>query len=167
VENLLDNIRDPSERQLGVECLAVIARLEERNPEISLKGATIDLLSIIREAVSLFWKEWVSEQSHINSSSTDSDGKQKPIGLSVLHSHSIRLMDVSSPTYTLATKLESDKAKPATQSAVTDLSFEKNERLARRLFFDVRQDGESGTMAYLASSCIKLVFGVKWHGDEN
>lgn len=37
-------------------------------------------------------------------------------------------------------------------------AFEKHERLARRLFFDLPQDGSAGTMSYLACSCVKLAF---------
>lgn len=43
-----------------------------------------------------------------------------------------------------------------------DWSYERNEKLARRLFFDLPQEGKDGTLQYLASSCVKLVFDVKW-----
>ncbi|KAI8907934.1 glycosyl hydrolases family 15-domain-containing protein [Gorgonomyces haynaldii] len=76
VENLLDNFRDPAERQVAVECLVVISRVEERNPEIELTGASIDLPTLIREAVGLFWVEWVSEQSH--NKLVSKDKKQDP-----------------------------------------------------------------------------------------
>jgi hypothetical protein len=47
----------------------------------------------------------------------------------------------------------------------TDLSFEGNERLARRLFFDLPSDGKDGSMACLARSCVPLCFDIHWRGD--
>ncbi|KAJ3058391.1 Phosphorylase b kinase regulatory subunit alpha, partial [Quaeritorhiza haematococci] len=61
VESLLDVIRDPAERQIAVECLVVIARIGERNPEIQIHSGTLDLLRIIRDAVQRHWQKWVSE----------------------------------------------------------------------------------------------------------
>ncbi|KAI8814804.1 glycosyl hydrolases family 15-domain-containing protein [Cladochytrium replicatum] len=113
VESLLDAIRDPAERQIAVECLMVISRIEERNPEIKVKGATIDLMKIIRDAVQRFWSQWIGVNG-------------KALGVSAAH----------------------------------DVTFERNERLARRLFFDLAQDGKDGTMGYLATSCVRLVFDV-------
>ena len=175
VESLLDNIRDPAERQLAVECLVVISRIEDRNPEIGLTGAPIDILLLIKNAVNLFWTEWVADQSHIrrapkspqqdtvtqraiNSVVTTPLGtmppeipivKPNPIGLSAVHQHSKQLSD----------------NQDADDNSM-DLSFAKNEPLARRLFFDLRQDGPGGTMSYLAASCIRLIFGVAWNLDS-
>lgn len=161
VENLLDHFRSPAERQVAVECLGVVARLDEDNPQISLTGEIIDIPSLIREAAAQFWLDWVEQQS-VPTLSTP--GKISPIGLSVVHSISSR---EGTPANSPA--LAAPDAKPAApiKGGPSDLSFKTNERLARRMFFDLRQDGERGTMSYLASSCIKLVFGVVWKDNVN
>lgn len=46
-----------------------------------------------------------------------------------------------------------------------DKSFEKNERLARVLFFDLPSEGKDGSLSFLAASCVKLVFDVEWTND--
>ena len=55
VESLLSVIRDPAERQVVVECLVVIARIGERNPEIEIKDETLNVLSIVRDSITRFW----------------------------------------------------------------------------------------------------------------
>ncbi|ORY50715.1 phosphorylase kinase alphabeta [Rhizoclosmatium globosum] len=117
VESYLDVIRDPAERQIAVECLMVVSRIADRNPEIQINAGPLDLMKIIRDAVSQFWIRWVGDQSALLSSS--------------------------------------------------DLSFEKNERFARRLFFDLAQEGNEGTMAYLAKSSVRISFDVSWLGENS
>ncbi|KAJ3263115.1 Phosphorylase b kinase regulatory subunit alpha, partial [Borealophlyctis nickersoniae] len=66
-EHLLDVIPDPAERQIAVECLMVISSLGERNPELQLSGEkTVDLVPIIRDAITRFWDAWVAEQQTTN-----------------------------------------------------------------------------------------------------
>ena len=60
--------------------------------------------------------------------------------------------------------LEDNKAEITASNplGLNDYRFEKNEKFARRLFFDLPEEGENGTHAYLAESCVKLAFNVKW-----
>ena len=111
VETILDVIRDPAERQIAVECMMVISKIIDRNPEASPNGEVIDIMRIIREAMIRFWKKWI-----IDGFSGTSD--------------------------------------QAGQKLQDSWGFDKNERMARRLFFDLPQDGPNGTMSYLAGSCL-------------
>ncbi|KAJ3135016.1 hypothetical protein HK100_003153 [Physocladia obscura] len=142
VESYLDYIRDPAERQICVECLMVVSRIAERNPEIPINSGNLDLMKIIRDAVSRFWIKWID--SHSNAA-------------------------VSSFVSNSELKIDSESKD---EPAVLDLSFEKHEKIARRLFFDLAQEGEEGTMAYLAKSSVQISFAVGWqngnlHDDEN
>ena len=55
VENFLGVILDPAERQIAVETLMVIAKIEDRNPGMEVLPEVIDLPLIMREAMSKFW----------------------------------------------------------------------------------------------------------------
>ncbi|KAF9358964.1 hypothetical protein BGX26_000506 [Mortierella sp. AD094] len=59
VENFLGVILDPAERQIAVETLMVIAKIEDRNPGMEVQPEVIDLPAIMREAISKFWTKWV------------------------------------------------------------------------------------------------------------
>ncbi|KAF9115820.1 hypothetical protein BGX27_006251 [Mortierella sp. AM989] len=59
VENFLGVILDPAERQIAVETLMVIAKIEDRNPGMEVQPEVIDLPMIMREAMSKFWTKWV------------------------------------------------------------------------------------------------------------
>ncbi|KAL1919737.1 uncharacterized protein VTP21DRAFT_1668 [Calcarisporiella thermophila] len=61
VENLLDRIADPAERQVAAETLMVIADALERNSDADLSERDIDLTPIILDAIELFWAHWVEE----------------------------------------------------------------------------------------------------------
>lgn len=162
----------------------MIDKIEERNPEISLKRKCVDILDLIRSANEDFWKNWVAEQSHLahllplsvkpnkaplNISNTDIkntlllDIPGKSSGLKLIHTHNRRRSNTDFFSSSIYTNLEVINSN-TTDNVETDLSFDKNDRLARRLFFDLRQDGPAGTMSYLATSCIKLIFGVNWEG---
>ncbi|KAJ3070694.1 hypothetical protein HDU98_006295 [Podochytrium sp. JEL0797] len=135
VESYLDVIRDPAERQICVECLMVVSRIAERNAEIQINSGPLDLMKIIRDAVASFWSHWAANQ---NASAVAAfvSGLESKVTLS--------------PT----TKEE--------RTAAPDLTFETNERFARRLFFDLAQEGRDGTMAYLAKSAVRISFDVSW-----
>lgn len=188
VESLLDNIIDPAEHQIAVESLVVISRIEERNPELTLCEKPIDLKVLIDDAIKGFWDKWISEQSNQNfispfisktvKKAIDTsafsplvtgppldlpDTKKMHIQITALQSVSRRIGDVKSSTSSLHDKLEPPTNSP---NQGTDLSFEKNERLARRIFFDLRQDGNNGTMSYLAASCVRHAFGVSWVAEH-
>lgn len=193
VENLLDNILDPAEHQIAVECLVVISRIEERNPELQLIGNVIDLKKLIVQANKAFWEKWISEQAHQSivtpliskggphiqkvvdsasytplvtapSLSVDTT-KGSPLGASGVQSISRHFgeMEVVSGHSALHFPLEAQITQP---NQGTDFSFENNERLAKRIFFDLRQDGVEGTMSFLAAACVQYAFGVNWTTAE-
>ncbi|KAJ3379922.1 hypothetical protein HDU84_006316 [Entophlyctis sp. JEL0112] len=132
VESYLDVIRDPAERQICVECLMVISRMVERNPEIQINSGPLDLTKIIRDAIASFWVKWVSSKSS-----------------------------------EIVTAFISSAESPALNPDGKNTSFEKNERLARRLFFDLAQEGNEGTMSYLAKSSVRLSFDLSWLDDKD
>ncbi|KNC99179.1 uncharacterized protein SPPG_05434 [Spizellomyces punctatus DAOM BR117] len=243
VESLLDVIRDPAERQVAAECLMVISRIGERNPEIQLRKGRLDLMSIIRDAIETFWNQWVKEHASSQqpsvqaSQQTDKEGTgeipnlvqqvmsplQPPLmsrtsgrslsGLSVntnvgegrLNSSTALYANLectpaqqagllSQPSSATFTNFPSLPAQSGTNNVGNDWSFERNERIARRLFFDLPQDAISsttsssfagsetdsalgsmsttsstvheigGTMEFLAGSCVKLLCDVKLGG---
>ena len=155
VECYLDAIRDPAEREIAVECLMVIYKMSERNPEIRITKKDVNLLQIMQDAVSLFWSHWISHQSPsaISLFIVESNHKGAP---ELAH----RRVKSTEPSGT-----NSPRASRVSRStAPNDLTFEKNEKLARRLFYDLPQDGHHGTMSYLARSCLALCFDVSWSG---
>lgn len=63
VEELMNAIVDPAERQIAVECLTVVDDMESRRPEMSFGGTSyLDVMMIIREAYKLFWESWLSTE---------------------------------------------------------------------------------------------------------
>ncbi|KAI8621677.1 glycosyl hydrolases family 15-domain-containing protein [Chytriomyces sp. MP71] len=142
VESYLDVIRDPAERQIAVECLMVVSRIADRNPEIQINTGPLDLMKVIRDAVSEFWSKWVE--------------KQDPAHVAAF------VANVEARTMS-----PRPDGRPSAANAGPDLSFEKNERFARRLFFDLEQEGKEGTMAYLAKSAVRISFDVSWLGENS
>lgn len=55
VEHHLEAIQDPAERHMVVECLMILSKIQERNPEIDLRSQTINVNKILKEAVNMFW----------------------------------------------------------------------------------------------------------------
>jgi hypothetical protein len=151
VEHLLDNIRDPAERQVAVECLVIITGIEERNPEVKISRKIIDISLLINDAISLFWKDWVSGHSER--------------GVSTIEESIISVTDqihYSSLTETISINHTSELSRKICSPKLDiDLSLSKNQKLARRLFFDVPQEGEKGTSNYLATCCTRDIFGIK------
>jgi hypothetical protein len=186
VEDLLDNIIDPAEHQIAVECLVVISKIEERNPELTLTENGFDLKILINESIKMFWDKWVSEKANqtiLTPLITKTEIVKKAIdsALSPIHTgplspppksngtHPIELQILQTMSQSIGNRLTSpsslhDKLETPTTSETpgADLSYEKNDRLARRIFFDLRQDGASGTMSYLADACVRHAFGVSW-----
>ena len=181
---------DPAERQVAVECIVVIARIEERNPLIKLNSGTIDLLKIIKEAVKGFWQKLLEsnpnllDQSGANNTGEAINDTLKPLPVKENASntlsapspskgssaspavkrpnHRASIPDSAAATYShLRTTLEHQNIPVA-----LDKSFEKNERLARVLFFDLPSEGKEGTLSFLAAACVKLVFDVQWTNDS-
>ncbi|RKO84593.1 hypothetical protein BDK51DRAFT_32875, partial [Blyttiomyces helicus] len=153
IESLLDVIRDPAERQVAVECLVVISSLGERNPEIQLNASeTIDLLSVVRTAIETFWIKYTANNRKIiedavaPSSASADDGALPGAGC-------------SSTTPSLLASVEC--AVPGLDRPPVDIGFGARERLARRVFFDLPQEGPDGTMAFLAEACVRSAFAVR------
>ncbi|KAG0215970.1 hypothetical protein BGX33_000668 [Mortierella sp. NVP41] len=122
VENFLGVILDPAERQIAVDTLMVIAKIEDRNPGMEVQAEVIDLPLIMREAMNTFWTKWV-----VNGPG----GRGPAVG---------------------------NGGAPATMTgALGDVSFEHHEALARRMFYDLPQEGKEGTFAYLARAVLKLL----------
>ncbi|KAG0244561.1 hypothetical protein BGW41_007324 [Actinomortierella wolfii] len=143
VESFLGLIGDPAERQIAVETLMVIAKIEEKHPGMEVQPEVIDLSLIMREAMERFWNKWVvntvSQSSSSSSSSTTSapptsSGSTGP-GTNVMLAEAVRLA--------LGTGAQA--------------GFEHHERLARRMFYDLPQEGKEGTYAYLARAVLRLL----------
>lgn len=115
VENFLGVIQDPAERQIAVETLMVIAKIEDRTPGMEVQPEVIDLPLIMHEAMDKFWTKWV----------------------------------VNGPG--------SGQAASSSSFAKEEAGFVHHERLARRMFYDLPQDGKEGTFAYLARAVLKLL----------
>lgn len=122
VENFLGVILDPAERQIAVDTLMVIAKIEDRNPGMEVQPEVIDLPMIMREAMDTFWTKWV----------VNGPGGRGPAGGSA-------------------------NANAIATSVLGDVSFDHHEKLARRMFYDLPQEGKEGTFAYLARAVLKLL----------
>ncbi|KAF9953022.1 hypothetical protein BGZ65_004913, partial [Modicella reniformis] len=119
VENFLGLISDPAERQIAVETLMVIAKIEDRNPGMEVQPEVVDLPMIMGEAMGIFWTKWV----------VNGPAGRGPAGT-----------DSSAALATLG-----------------DRNFANHEHLARRMFYDLPQEGKEGTFAYLARAVLKLL----------
>lgn len=136
VESILDVLNDPAERQIIVECLIVISRIGDRNPEIQLKNTKLDVLTVVHETIHEFWE------------------KRALLSILEIDGVALSLKETLQKVNQISNRQNTSKQ--------IDYSFEKNEKLARRLFFDLPQDGKDGTMAALAATCVKLLFVVQW-----
>ena len=166
----MDNIADPAEHQIAVECLVVISRIDERNPELKLNGAAINLIALINEAIHKFWNNWISDKANQNVLSNHCNGTSM-----VRNPFSRRpskdflkppVSPTSSTSPTSVSPVDNKELKLRSNSTNLDFSFKKNERLARKLFFDLRQDGSPGTMSFLAEACVRHAFGVNWSSEK-
>ncbi|RUP49014.1 hypothetical protein BC936DRAFT_143481 [Jimgerdemannia flammicorona] len=110
VEYFLGWIADPAERQIAIEALTVISKIQERYPEVNMLQEPVDLTRIVHGAMEAFWRHWVEQNKH---------------------------------QWQNSSKIQSE-----------DLSFEKHAGVARRLFYDLPQEGRDGTYAYLTQSAV-------------
>jgi hypothetical protein len=124
VENFLGVILDPAERQIAVDTLMVIAKIEDKNPGMEVQADVIDLSLIMRDAMVTFWTKWV-----VNG----------PRG--------------RGPTSAGSTAVSAS----AIVAALKNVNFDHHETLARRMFYDLPQEGKEGTFAYLARAALKLL----------
>ncbi|KAG0323867.1 hypothetical protein BGZ99_002400 [Dissophora globulifera] len=120
VENFLGVILDPAERQIAVETLMVIAKIEDRNPGMEVQPEVIDLTMIMHEAMDKFWTKWVVNGPGVGGAAVAA------------------------------------VASGAT-GATGDAGIEHHKHLARRMFYDLPQEGKDGTFAYLARAVFKLL----------
>ncbi|KAG0087575.1 hypothetical protein BGZ92_007222 [Podila epicladia] len=128
VENFLGVIPDPAERQIAVETLMVIAKIEDRNPGMEVQPEVIDLPMIMREAMNKFWTKWV-----VNGPGGRGQGIPGAPGATTLV-EGLRM-----------------------NLGLGEVGFDQHERLARRMFYDLPQEGKEGTFAYLARATLKLL----------
>ncbi|KAI8085667.1 glycosyl hydrolases family 15-domain-containing protein [Thamnidium elegans] len=61
VEGFLGILRDPAERQVAVEILSLIYRIEKKNPDCTMIEMNIDIPAIMESAISDFWNSWVGQ----------------------------------------------------------------------------------------------------------
>lgn len=113
VEHFLGWIADPAERQIAIETLTVISKIQERYPEVNMMHEPVDLTRIMHGAMEAFWRHWVEQNKH--------------------------------------------QWKDSSKIKTEDLSFDKHAGAARRLFYDLPQDGRDGTYSYLARSALKVL----------
>ncbi|KAF9352695.1 hypothetical protein BGX34_012021 [Mortierella sp. NVP85] len=135
VENFLGVIPDPAERQIAVETLMVIAKIEDRHPGMEVQPELIDLSLVMREAMSKFWTKWVvngpgGRGQSVPGSGAGSSGIGGRGGVAV-----------------------SARA----DAALEQVGFEHHEGLARGMFYDLPQEGKEGTFAYLGRAALKLL----------
>ncbi len=123
---------------------------------------------IIQDAIKTFW-------SHLIETKYLSNGNSKPENPPT--NEAMSKIKSTIPINSPALKRPNKLANVPTTSPVTkvapkeneslqlnslETTFEANEKLARKLFFDLPSDGKDGTMGILAASCVRLVFGVNW-----
>ncbi|KAF8928595.1 Phosphorylase b kinase regulatory subunit alpha [Haplosporangium gracile] len=171
VENFLGVILDPAERQIAVETLMVIAKIEDRNPGMEVQPEVIDLPIIMREAMNKFWVKWVvngpggrgqgiPEGAPGSSSATaTATPTAATTAATTTSSSSLSVAPVpsSSKGSVPAMTVDSSAATAKTAAPFGDVGFEHHEHLARRMFYDLPQEGKEGTFAYLARAALKLL----------
>ncbi|KAF9976352.1 hypothetical protein BGZ73_008710 [Actinomortierella ambigua] len=147
VENFLGLILDPAERQIAVETLMVIAKIEDKHPGMEVQPEVIDLSLIMREAMERFWNKWVVNT--VSSSSSPSSVTSPPIGPTATGS--------GSGAGAAGTHFMLAEAVRLALGTGAQAGFENHERLARRMFYDLPQEGKEGTYAYLARAVLRLL----------
>jgi hypothetical protein len=162
----LDQVVDPAERQIVVECIVVISKINDANPLAKLKNIVLNISGIIRLAIEAYWNYVVTENRHLfelkgeistqlsrmfstDSISKDSPAMKRPNSKATAPLHSVL-------------KVAGEKPK----LSETDQSFEANEKLARLLFLDLPLEGKVGTLNILASACMKECFDLELSSDD-
>lgn len=149
VESFLDALTDPAERQIVVECLLVISEIESRNQEVRIGGKNfIPLMAIVDDAYELFWDEWLQKEGasafgySLAVDGTSGGAAAANVPTLIANGGSIT-KSPAKPMYTHA-------------QALQRYPFSKNREQARSLFFDLQQEGESGTMTFLARAIFRI-----------
>ncbi|KAI9366911.1 glycosyl hydrolases family 15-domain-containing protein [Zopfochytrium polystomum] len=165
VESYLDVIRDPAERQIAVECLMVISRMSERNPEIQITSGDVNLLQIMDDAVSLFWASW--NAANASAAVVGGAGAAPANGVAAAALDRKKGSVASIKDAGVAGAAANSSSVRTSRSSVNDVLLtagSRRERLARRVFYDLPMEGRFGTMTFLARSCVRLCFDVCWSG---
>jgi hypothetical protein len=127
----MDLIRDPAERQIAVECLVAIHNISQGSGTYVMKPTRIDIMRVVKDAVDAFWERYCLANNLEPPKKTER-GPEPDIN---------ELDDT-----VLAT------AKPAC------LFYNVTEKIARKMFFDLPQEGPDGTMSYLTQACLGSIF---------
>ncbi|KAJ9089246.1 hypothetical protein DSO57_1014997 [Entomophthora muscae] len=129
VEQYLSNFQDPAERQVATELLSVLSYIQENLPQFPLKGQDVDLTALIQQALVFFWEDWVEK----------SKAPQ---------------VDTAKPATPSKANVASDMTISIPPSKLKNLDFSANIPLARRLFYDLPQHKDRGTLYYLAAAIL-------------
>lgn len=165
-ESILDQIVDPAERQIVVECIVVISKINDSNPLAKLKNIVLNISEIIKLAVQAYWLHLVAENpqlfgppgetashlSRIDSTGSlhkDSPAMKRPNSKATAPLHSVLKVAMENP-----------------KLSETDRSFEANEKFARLLFLDLPLEGKIGTLNFLAAACMNECFDVEISSDD-
>ncbi|KAG0071313.1 hypothetical protein BGZ89_011032 [Linnemannia elongata] len=164
VENFLGVILDPAERQIAVETLMVIAKIEDRNPGMEVQPEVIDLPIIMREAMNKFWVKWVvngpgGRGQGIPGGPPGSSSSSVATAATTTTPSSSSIAPAGPPSSKGSIPVVTVGSSAATSAAASlgEVGFEHHEHLARRMFYDLPQEGKEGTFAYLARAALKLL----------
>ncbi|KAF9340728.1 hypothetical protein BGZ91_000502, partial [Linnemannia elongata] len=164
VENFLGVILDPAERQIAVETLMVIAKIEDRNPGMEVQPEVIDLPIIMREAMNKFWVKWVvngpgGRGQGIPGGPPGSSSSSAATAATTTTPSSSSIAPAGPPSSKGSIPVVTVGSSAATSAAASlgEVGFEHHEHLARRMFYDLPQEGKEGTFAYLARAALKLL----------
>ncbi|KAI0226124.1 hypothetical protein L0F63_004762 [Massospora cicadina] len=160
VEHFLSNFQDPAERQIAIELLAVIAHLQESQPGVEVGRREVDLVALIHRALRFFWEDWVDELKASKAAATPlvtltaaSVTKSKPKGDAPAQPPSELASDhASSEGSSAPIAKPADSETPLTLPRCLD--FDANVPFARRLFYDLPQRTDRGTLHYLAAAVL-------------
>jgi hypothetical protein len=162
----LDQVLDPAERQIVVECIVVISKINDANPLAKLRNVVLNISGIIRLAIQAYWEYLVAGNPQLfdlkgeistqlsrmystDSLSSDTPAMKRPNSKATAPLHSVL-------------KVAGEKPK----LSETDQSFEANEKFARLLFLDLPLEGKVGTLNILASACMKECFDLELSSDD-
>lgn len=155
----MDQIVDPAERQIVVECIVVISKINDANPLAKLKNIIINIPEIIKLAIHSYWvhlkaenpqlwtaqsensKQALNKMNSSTSLSNDSPTMRRPNSKATAPLHSVLKIAAENPTL-----------------SETDRSFEANEKFARLLFLDLPLEGKIGTLNFLGTACMGECF---------
>lgn len=159
VENFLSNFQDPAERQIAIELLSVIAYIQERYPESEVGREGLDLVALIRLALRFFWEDWVAAETARAADALT--GTFTPVsGIGSGSPPDAPAQPSCEPSSEPTTSKVPLAPLPHATTSATPLAlpqcldFDANVPFARRLFYDLPQRKERGTLYYLAAAVL-------------